>query len=97
LDFLWQLKYHNLRRERLDRSPPLEIANIGRFNFNQTWPFSLHEIFIGASSTSTVNLTLLVVDNKLYCGMHLNSHFSGCADLLSTLFARIVQNMSLNN
>ena len=97
LDLLWQLKYNNLRRERLDRLPPLEIASIGSFSFNQTWPFSLHEIFIGASSTSTVNLTLLVVDNKLYCGMHLNSHFSGCADLLSTLFARIVQNMSLNN
>lgn len=93
LDLIWQLKYDNSRTARLDGSSPFEIADIGRFSFNQTWPFSLHEVFIGASSRSTVNLTLLVVNNKLYCGMHLNSHFSGCADLLSALFARIVQMM----
>ena len=98
LDLIWQLKYGNLMRERLhESSSPFEIADIGRFSFNQTWPFSLHEIYIGASSKSTVNLTLLVVNNKLHCGMHLTSHFSGCADLLSSFFARIVQGMSLNN
>ena len=97
LDLIWQLKYGNLKGERLNESSPLEIADIGRFSFNQTWPFSLNEIYIGASSKSTVNLTLLVVNNKLHCGMHLTSHFSGCADLLSSLFARIVQSMSLNN
>jgi hypothetical protein len=98
LDLIWQLKYDNLKRENVNgSSSPLEIADIGKFGFNQTWPFSLHEIFIGACSTSTVNLTLLVVNNKLHCAMHLTSHFSGCADLLSSLFARIVQNISLKN
>ena len=96
LNLIWQLKYNSFSRECLDRSSPLEIADIGSYKFNQTCPFSLHEIFIGASSTSNVSLSLLIVNNKLCCGMHLSSHFSGCADLLNALFARIVQNMSLN-
>lgn len=96
LNLIWQLKYNNFSREYLDRLSPLEITDIGSHNFNQTWPFSLHEIFIGASSTSNVSLSLLIVNNKLCCGMHLSKHFSGCADLLNALFSRIVQNMSLN-
>ena len=99
LDLIWQLKYSNTRAkcpENLKPSP-FEIADVGIFDFNKTWPFSLHEIFIGTSGMSTVNLSLLIVNNQLYCGMHLSSHFSGCADLLSALFTRIVQNMSSNS
>ena len=91
LDLIWLPKY---QRECFGRFSPLEIADIGSFSFRQTWPFSLHDIYIGASTTSTVNLTLLLMNNRLYCGMHLTSHFSGCANLLDALFARIVQKMS---
>ena len=96
LDMIWQLKYQN-SKINLPFSSPLEIANADSFCFKPTWPFSLHEIFIGATGTSNVNLTLVVIDEKLYCAMHLTSHFSGCADLLNALFARIVQNISMNS
>lgn len=97
LELMWQFKYDIMQTEMLDRISPLEIADIGRFNFSQTWPFSLHNVFVGAQSTSTLNLTLVVINNKLYCTMHLNSHFSGCSDILNILFARIVQYMSCKN
>lgn len=93
-NLLWKLKYGILKKEALCKLFPFEFCDVGRFSFKQTAPFSLLDIFIGTNSSSTVNLTLGIINGRLHCIMHLTSHFSGCSDLLNIIFARIVQNIA---
>lgn len=75
LDIIRKLKYCNPRtKANLIEKFAFEIADVGHFDLEETNPFELKEMYIGASGTSEESLTLVVINNKLYCGMQWNSH-----------------------
>lgn len=90
LDFIWKLKHCNRGMVgKLTRRSDFELADVGQFNLIRTHPFSLEEIYMGASGVSEATLTLVVINNKLYCGMHLSSDNSECSGFLKVLLTVI--------
>lgn len=101
LDFIWKMKYRQPNRNGnyLTSRSSLEISDVGRFNLSKQDPFMVEDIYIAGSGVAQKCITLVVINDKLFCGIHWTSCLkeSFSSGNFNALFALIQKMCCPNN